>query len=75
MYTRMTASPFPTVETKYPSRLVHADSAFLYGSNRRQIPLPAELCPQHPSYLSETEIIFNAWRCSTSECNCDVAKI
>ena len=45
------------------------------GTNRRRIPLPGELCPLHPSYLSATEIVFNAWRCSVPDCTCDVARL
>ena len=45
------------------------------GSNRRKIPLPPELCPQHPSYLSAHEIVFNAWRGASGDNNCDVAKL
>ena len=45
------------------------------GSNRRQIPLPGNLCPLHPSYITPTRIVFNAWRGAASDGSCDVAKI
>ncbi len=44
------------------------------GSGRRTIPLPANLCPLHPSYVSASEIVFNAWR-SAADGTCDVAKL
>jgi hypothetical protein len=44
------------------------------GSGRRKIPLPANLCPLHPSYVSASEIVFNAWR-SAADGTCDVAKL
>ena len=40
------------------------------GTNRQAIPLPEQLCPQHPSYLSATEIVFSAFRCFGTECTC-----
>lgn len=45
------------------------------GTNRRMIPLPAGLCPIHPSYLGGTRIVFNAWRGAASDGSCDVGKI
>ncbi len=44
------------------------------GSGRRKIPLPSGLCPQHPSYLGPSEIVFNAWR-GGPDGTCDVAKL
>ena len=41
------------------------------GGSRRQIPLPPELCPTHPSYLSDREVVFSAWRCAGADCSCD----
>jgi hypothetical protein len=40
------------------------------GSQRQAIALPAELCAQHPSYLSATEIVFSAYRCFGPNCTC-----
>jgi hypothetical protein len=40
------------------------------GTNRQPIPLPPELCPHHPSYLSSTEIVFSAFRCFGAGCTC-----
>jgi hypothetical protein len=44
------------------------------GSARTRIPLPRELCPLHPTYLSPAEIVFNAWRCVGPQCSCDVPR-
>lgn len=41
------------------------------GTARQQIPIPRELCPSHPSYLSDSEIVFSAFRCSGPSCTCD----
>lgn len=45
------------------------------GSDRRPIPLPPGMCPQHPSYLSDTEIIFDAWRGAAPDGSCDVSHL
>lgn len=41
------------------------------GAGRTQVPLPLELCPSHPSYFADDEIIFTAWRCTDVYCSCD----
>lgn len=40
------------------------------GTQRQPIQLPPELCPHHPSYLSETQIVFSAFRCFGAACTC-----
>ncbi len=40
------------------------------GTQRQAIPLPPELCPHHPSYLSSTQIVFSAFRCFGASCTC-----
>jgi hypothetical protein len=45
------------------------------GSNPRMVPLPASLCPLHPSYLSSTELVFNAWRADPADGSCDIARL
>ena len=40
------------------------------GTARKQIPLPAELCTSHPSYLDQDTIVFSGWRCGGALCNC-----
>lgn len=44
------------------------------GSGRTKIPLPPDLCPQHPSYVTAQTIVFNAWRAGPGG-TCDVAKL
>ena len=41
------------------------------GAVRQEIPLPRQLCPSHPSYLSDTQIVFSAFRCAGPTCTCD----
>lgn len=38
------------------------------GSSHKVLPLPEQLCPTHPSYLSDTEIVFTAFRCAERKC-------
>ena len=45
------------------------------GTDRRQVPLPRELCASHPSYLSPTQVIFSAFRCAGPSCTCDPAAL
>ena len=45
------------------------------GTERRRIPIPAQLCASHPNYISSTEIVFSGRRCAGSECTCDVGKL
>lgn len=45
------------------------------GTERRRIPIPAQLCASHPNYISATEIVFSGWRCAGTECTCDVGKL
>jgi hypothetical protein len=45
------------------------------GTERVRIPIPAELCAQHPSYSSRAEIVFTGWRCAGTPCSCDVGRI
>lgn len=40
------------------------------GTQRQVVPLPPELCPHHPSYVSSTRIVFSAFRCFGAACTC-----
>ena len=40
------------------------------GSNRQPIPLPEDLCSNHPAYLNHDTIIFSGWRCGGPNCSC-----
>jgi hypothetical protein len=45
------------------------------GTARKQIPLPANLCAAHPSYLTQDTIVFTGWRCGGAECSCAPDKL
>jgi len=45
------------------------------GSARQPIPLPADLCTSHPSYLDSNTIIFSGWRCGGAPCSCAPEKL
>lgn len=45
------------------------------GSARTAIPLPADLCTSHPSYLDQDTIIFTGWRCGGTPCSCGAEKL
>lgn len=59
-----------SVSVKQPLFKMAAD-----GSGRQQIPLPADLCASHPSYLDADTIIFSGWRCGGSPCSCAAEKL
>lgn len=45
------------------------------GTGRTAIPLPADLCTSHPSYLDPDTIIFSGWRCGGTPCSCGPEKL
>lgn len=40
------------------------------GTNRHPVPLPDDLCANHPSYLDDDTVIFSGWRCGGPNCTC-----